>query len=266
MDKDNKKKKKRLNPKNIIISGGESSVSEKLVKDLKDSGINIERLSGVDRYATSVEIAKKVRSITGIKDKVTLVDGTNFPDVITISRYSSLKHAPILLTEPDNLNNDLIKIIDDFQVKYITIGGGYASVAENIELNLKENYKVDRIGGKDRYETASLIAKEVRSLTGSKDDLILVDGTNFPDGITINSLAGKYNSPIHLTNPNRLNSITKKDILDFNIKNILIGGGVNSVSENTENYLKGENIKVERISGSDRYKTAVKISEKFTEK
>src|SRR5699024_12369379 len=87
-----------------------------------------------------------------------------------------------------------------------------------------------------------------------------------PDGITINTLAYKFNSPIHLTQSNKLNDFTKKHINDYNIKSILIGGGEASISEDIERYLKIKNIKTKRISGKDRYKTAVKISEKFTEK
>jgi len=87
--------------------------------------------------------------------------------------------------------------------------------------------------------------------TGNYDDLILVDGTDFPDGITINSLASKFKAPIMLTPPNKLSETTSSKINDWSIKNILIGGGYKSVSKSIEDNLGVE--KKERVDGVDRY-------------
>ena len=85
-------------------------------------------------------------------------------------------------------------------------------------------------------------------------------GTNFPDGITVNSLAAKHGVPIHLTNPKVLTETTKNDIQNWSIKNILVVGGQNSVSEEIYNSL---NTNKERLAGSNRYITAVKISQRL---
>nr|WP_101773263.1 cell wall-binding repeat-containing protein [Peptostreptococcus faecalis] len=146
----------------------------------------------------------------------------------------------------------------------MVIGGSTNSVAKNIQDRLNADLKissVSRIGGADRYETASLIGKEVRALTGNMTDMILVDGTDFPDGITINSLAAKFKCPIHLTRPDKLTDITAKDIADWKVDSILVGGGENSVSKSIYDGLKVTN--KERISGADRYSTAVKISQRL---
>jgi len=93
--------------------------------------------------------------------------------------------------------------------------------------------------------------------------MILVDGTDFPDGITINSLASKFKSPIMLTTPDKLINITEDKISEWSIKNILIGGGYNSVSKYIESNLNVD--KKERVAGEDRYETAVKISQRLTQ-
>lgn len=118
------------------------------------------------------------------------------------------------------------------------------------------------MGGKDRYETASIIGNKVREKSGNKNDMILVDGTDFPDGITINSLAAKYKCPIHLTQPDKLNKITSKDIEKWNIKNTIVGGGEKSVSKDIYDGLKMDSKK--RIQGPNRYSTAVKISQEMS--
>lgn len=47
------------------------------------------------------------------------------------------------------------------------------------------------------------------------------------------------------------------------MKNVLIGGGYNSVSKEIEDNLKVD--KKERVAGQNRYETAVKISQRRTD-
>ncbi|WP_101773371.1 cell wall-binding repeat-containing protein [Peptostreptococcus faecalis] len=253
---------KRRGTGDVIISGGLDSVSKKVEEQLKD--FNIVRYAGTDRYETAKEIGKQVRALTGKTDGAMLVDGTNFPDVITISALATQKRVPILITNPNKLTTTTENVIKDWNLNNIVIGGSTNSVAKSIQDRLDADLKissVSRIGGADRYETASLIGKEVRALTGNMTDMILVDGTDFPDGITINSLAAKFKCPIHLTRPDKLTDITAKDIADWKVDSILVGGGENSVSKSIYDGLKVTN--KERISGADRYSTAVKISQRL---
>ncbi|MCR1954299.1 leucine-rich repeat domain-containing protein [Clostridioides mangenotii] len=250
---------KRLNTENIIISGGKDSVSSKVEEQLKD--FNVTRIAGQDRFETAEKIGNEVRK-TGNKDGAMLVDGTSFPDVITMSSLASQKRVPILLTNPQTFTNTTKETIKSWGVNDVTIGGGYNSVSKDIEDKLEVS-RVNRFGGDDRYKTAELIGDEVRKVTGNKDDMILVDGTDFPDGITINSLAAHFMAPIMLTEPYHLNSTTSNDIKKWSIKNILIGGGYNSVSKEIEDNLGVNN--EERVAGQDRYETAVKISERLSQ-
>ncbi|MEG0249617.1 MAG: cell wall-binding repeat-containing protein [Peptostreptococcus sp.] len=244
----------------LIISGGEKSVSKKVVDQLAD--FDVVRYAGNNRYETAREIAKQVRLESGNKNEAVLVDGTNFPDVITISALASQKRAPILLTEPSKLNNTTENVLKEWNIEDVTIGGQTKSVSTNVENKVKNiSNDVVRIGGHDRYKTASLIGEEVRKLTGNKKDMVLVDGTDFPDGITVNSLAAKYKCPIHLTNPNTLTKTTRDDITNWNIENILVAGGTNSVSADIYNNLGVKN--KERVAGNNRYTTAVEISKRL---
>lgn len=124
-------------------------------------------------------------------------------------------------------------------------------------------HDVRRIAGQNSYETAYKVADSLREKTNNKKDMILVDGTDFPDGITISSLAAKFKSPILLTTPNNIHPTTAKAINDWTIENILIGGGYNSVSNSIEDKLDIKN--KERVAGSNRYNTAVEISKRYTE-
>lgn len=254
---------KRRGTGDVIISGGEKSVSKKVVNQLSD--FNVIRYAGKDRYGTAREIGKEVRRLTANEDSVMLVDGTNFPDVITISALATQKRAPILISEPKKLNKTTENTLKDWKVNSVSIGGEKSSISKEIENYLNNDLKiksVERLGGQNRYETASIIGNKVREKSGNKDDMILVDGTDFPDGITINSLAAKYKCPIHLTNPSELNEVTSKDIEKWKINNIIVGGGEKSVSKNIYDGLNVN--KKQRISGPNRYSTAVKISQEMS--
>nr|WP_312983042.1 leucine-rich repeat domain-containing protein [Clostridioides sp.] len=250
---------KRLNTGEIIITGGTDSVSDKVVGQLNE--YTVTRIAGQDRFKTAESIGNEIRKITGKKSEIILVDGTNFPDAITISTLASQKRVPILLTEPNTLTKSTKDTIKTWGINDITIGGGYNSVSNNIEDNLGVN-KISRLAGSDRYETAELIGNEFRKVTGNTDNIILADGTNFPDALTVNTLSSKFKAPIMLTEPTKLNSITSNKIGEWSIKSLLISGGYNSISKEIEDNLKVDN--KERIAGVDRYETAVKISKKLT--
>ncbi|WP_180946894.1 cell wall-binding repeat-containing protein [Peptostreptococcus faecalis] len=255
---------KRLSADEVIISGGPDSVSEEVVKQLEKEGYKVRRIYGQDRYETAKKIGEEVRLSTNNKTDAILVDGTNFPDVITLSTIANEKRAPIILTNPSKLNSTTNKALKDWNIKNVTIGGENNSVSNEIENELKTTLtSVERIGGADRYETAYKVAEKFRNITNNKTNMILVDGTNFPDGITISSVASKFKAPILLTTPTNLNKTTENAVNNWTIENILIGGGYNSVSKTIEDSLKIKN--KERVSGDDRYDTAVKISQKYSE-
>ncbi|MEG0250383.1 MAG: cell wall-binding repeat-containing protein [Peptostreptococcus sp.] len=255
---------KRLKTDEVIISGGPLSVSKKVVKQLETKNYDVRRISGENRYETAREIGKEVRLTSKNKNTAILVDGTDFPDAISVSDLASEKRVPILLTEPKSLKDVTQKAIDDWKIKKVIIGGSENSVSKKIEDELKKDLSsVNRIGGKDRYETAYLVAEELRNKTNNTKDAILVDGTNFPDGITISILAAKYRVPILLTHPNKLHPMANNIIKTWKIENILIGGGYESVSKSIEDSMNVKN--KDRVFGSDRYNTAVEISKRYTE-
>lgn len=255
---------KRLGVDEVIISGGPASVSEKVVSQLKKAGYNVRRIAGKDRYETAEKIGDEVRLTSNNKNEVILVDGTNFPDVITLSTLANQKRVPILLTQPKALNSVTNRLLGAWRIDKVTIGGEKTSVSKNVEDTVKAKTKaVDRIGGATRYETAYKVAEQVRRLTNNEKDLILVDGTKFPDGITISSLAAKFKAPILLTKPDKLHPVTEAAVSQWRIENLLIGGGYNSVSKNIEDTIRIKN--KERVAGSDRYNTAVEISKRYTD-
>ncbi|WP_101772265.1 DUF1542 domain-containing protein [Peptostreptococcus faecalis] len=194
----------RLKANKIILVGGESSISKNVEKELFK--YTVERVSGNDRYETAIEVGNRVRSLSANKAEAILVDGTNFPDAIAMTSMAAEKEIPILLTTPKKLETSTSKIIKKWDLAKITIGGGIASVSENVEKELEG--KSERISGKDRYETSVLIAKKTYKTPRS---IVVASGEKEFDAIVGAVYAAKKSYPIVLSRGNEI----PKEVMEY---------------------------------------------------
>jgi putative cell wall-binding protein len=121
--------------------------------------------------------------------------------------------------------------------------------------------KATRIGGNDRYQTSSQIAKQNWTTC---TDVILVSGEGYADSISASVLAKNLNAPILLTNSSSLNSDTQSALNQLNPQNIYIIGGVGSISHSIEDELK-LNYTVTRLGGDTRYGTNLAVANKLVD-
>ncbi len=233
-------------------SGGLSSGSSTYEPSKENR--KIDRVDGYDRVATSVEISKKYFKKA---DNVIIVDGENFSDALSSGGLAGILKSPILAVDKRGLRDITKSEIKRLGAKNAIIVGGKTSVDEKAEKGLEEIAKVDRISGKDRYETSKLIAKKVLDLTGNQN-MIVVDGENFPDALSSSGLSSAYNASILLVKDGNEN-------IDF-LKNLtgkkIIIGGENSVSSKIENKV-GADL---RIYGRDRYQTSLEVAKEVFKK
>src|SRR5690606_14020247 len=89
-----------LAPDKISIVGGTGAVEASVEQELRRSFALTERISGIDRYATSAEIAKAYP--VGVST-VYVVSGTTFADALSAGARAGADGVPILLTEPGRL-------------------------------------------------------------------------------------------------------------------------------------------------------------------
>ncbi|MDX8290947.1 cell wall-binding repeat-containing protein [Metabacillus indicus] len=152
----------------------------------------------------------------------------------------------------------------------IPAGTYYLEVSNSSAASLNEPYyllhdameKLQRISGKDRYETAVNISKE-NWFEGDTDTAVLATGTSFPDALSATPLAYSENAPLLLTRPAALPGVVKNELTRLDVTKVIIVGGTGAVSADVEKELKGMGLRVSRISGSDRYVTSAKIAEKI---
>lgn len=119
---------------------------------------------------------------------------------------------------------------------------------------------IDEIYGEDRFLTAIEISK----LTNASDTVILAVGTDFPDALAAGPLAYALNAPILLTRQNGISESTLKEIQRREATNVILLGGPSAISDSVITSLEKIGIKqIRRISGNDRYLTAVAVGEEL---
>ena len=214
---------KRLGAEEIIIVGGQNSVSEKVREDLKayDSDKNVERIAGADRYGTSEMVAKRVTGITGKKHTGVVASGQVFPDALSVGTFASRDGYPILLVKKDSIPSQIQNAIKDLEISKTYIAGGTDTISKSTEAKLPS--VVERMAGATRYETSVAIAKS--KFAGSKEAYV-ASGIEFADALVISPISGKYNRPTLLVS-NKVNSnqLVRDYVKGSNINKLIAIGG-----------------------------------------
>jgi stage II sporulation protein D len=222
----------RLKAKNVVITGGSASVSENVVRTLKNIGISVTRIGGKDRFEVANSISKKL----GSPNKAIVANGLNFPDALAIAPYAAKNNIPIFLTRSNNIPDTTYQTIKNLNPSEIIVVGGSASVNSTVYNKLPSSKK-KRIDGKDRFEVAGNVFNQ---LPLSKSQAYLANGLTFADALTGSVAAAKNNTSILLTWPTYLPSNTINLIDNNNITNFTILGGSASVSTGIANSLPKE--------------------------
>jgi spore germination protein YaaH/putative cell wall-binding protein len=186
-----------------------------------------------------------------------LVSGENFPDGLCAAPLARKYNAPILLTQKDSLNDDVLQEIEKLQTKNVFIVGGTGVISKNIEDTLNSlNISCTRIQGQDRYETSIKIAE----IVGTSNGVFISSGENFPDALSAASIAASKQMPILFAESNSLPDSVKNYINANNIDKFYVTGGTGVISDTA---LSGLN-NVTRLSGTDRYSTNLSILNEFS--
>lgn len=178
----------RLGVKEVFIVGGTASVSKEIENKLSAKGIKITRVSGNNRYETSLAVADYI----GTAGEIFVVSGANFPDALSIASYAAYSQIPIILTESSELSEGVQEFISVYDVKKTYVVGGLGAINENVANKLPN---VERIGGNNRYETNLKVLEKFPFYYGVT---MFASGQGFADALSGSSLAALSSSPIIL--------------------------------------------------------------------
>ena len=214
---------KRLGATEIIIVGGTDSISDRVREELKafDADKDVERIAGKDRYGTSEMVARRVIGITGKKNTAVVASGQVFPDALSVGTFASRDGYPILLVKKDLIPSQIQRVIKDLDIDKVYIAGGTDTISKAAEAKLPK--VIERMAGKNRYETSVAIAKS--KFQGSKEAFV-ASGQQFADALVISPISGKYNLPTLLVSTNvNSNREVKRYIQETKIGKLTAIGG-----------------------------------------
>ncbi|NJB05683.1 cell wall-binding repeat-containing protein, partial [Clostridioides difficile] len=199
------------------------------------------RISGNDRYETSIKLAKELDKNSNLS-KVVVVNGEKgLADAVSMGAISAKEEMPILLTNQNDDMKDIKDLIANKNISKSYVIGG-ESLFNNKEVN-NTLPSVTKIAGSDRTETNSKVISHFYSKDTLNDLYVAKNGMNkqddLVDALSVGVLAGKTESPVVLVG-NGLDNSQKELIKNKKFKNITqIGGNGNEKAFNeVENLVK----------------------------
>lgn len=227
---------------------------------------NARRLSGQDRYQTAKAISEKFNA--GTVQDVIITSGNNFPDALSASVLAKKLNAPILLVDSQvQYSNEALDYISQHLSKTGTVHilGGAGVIGSEFETKLNQMgfLNLERIGGYDRYDTDVLIAQKLDVVKNTP--VVIASGENFPDTLSISSIASSKGYPILLVSQDYMSQGVKDFITNDQPTQIYMVGGTGAISETIQSQIQAlvPNCPITRLAGQDRFDTAGEILNMF---
>lgn len=178
----------RLKVRTVYIIGGTGVVSNSVEDSLRNMKIVVKRISGSDRYATSLAVAKQ---ISGPK-QVFIASGEGFADGLSVSSYAALSGSPILLTNGKELSSDILQYVKGSGSTPYVVGGN--SVVDD---SVVSSLGAERIYGSDRYSTNLAVLNKFSDKYDTSN-IYLASGSDFADALSGSAAAGEKSAPVVL--------------------------------------------------------------------
>ncbi|WP_434316709.1 cell wall-binding repeat-containing protein [Leifsonia sp. P73] len=219
----------------------------------------VSRISGSDRFDTSVQVSKQAYPNPGSALVVVVASGMTFPDALSAGPAAVKLGGPLLLTGTTELPSSVSSEIQRLAPPRIIVVGGTAAVSDGVFAQLQQLApRVQRVWGADRYETSRAI---VQQAFGSAGKVYFASGGNFPDALSSGAAAGSATSPVVLVpGVGTVDSATAQLVSGLHASTLDIVGGTAAISDQYASSLSGLGT-VQRLQGADRFATAQAVNQ-----
>lgn len=224
----------------------------------------VNRVAGEDRYETSSESALEAYDTAKTVIVARGNDEGGFADGLAAGVLSGVLDAPILLTAPDRLPDTINTALVELEAREAVILGGEEAISAEVKEALKEKgLDVQRISGKTRMGTASLIAGEAQDAGDGEIEshAYVVNGYAPADSLIAAPAAFAENVPVLQVTSERVPGVTAEAIQELNIEQLYVIGGPDVVSKEVYDELS-RLAPVERLAGDNRFSTSAEVAEK----
>lgn len=237
----------------VVEDGAGNKVTKELTIERSENELRADRISGVDRYETSVKLSKEGWDSSEV---VVLARGDHYADALAGVPLAKKYDAPLLLSRTKALPGTTYDEIKRLGAEKVYILGGTGAISDAVVKELRaDGIDVERLSGADRYETAAKIAGKFDTAKSA----VVVNGQNFPDALSVASYAGSEGMPILLSREDAVPFATKAALTKLGTENTLVIGGTGAISKKAFNQLPTPL----RIKGADRYETSLEVAKYF---
>lgn len=233
--------------KKLFLVGGQVPMTPYDEFELRDAGLDIFRIAGPDRYATSVGVNQATEPLIGAKPKkpinLYIGDGVGFPDALVAGAAAGRVGGLMLLSKGKQLDPQTYNYISNLgqtrPLKIIPVGGPATAAVKNTPWPTTMSINIAPIVGKDRYETA---AKLATTLPGTRA-AVLATGENFADALSGGPLAVDQNATLVLTRSQELPPASYQSLQRFGSEKTIVMGGKSAVSPKVAELINGATLK-----------------------
>ena len=189
----------RLKAKKVVILGGTGAINEKVEAELKQNGLETERVAGKSRFGTAAAVAEQ---LTETPEEIFFVYAFNFADALSASTVAAIKGAPIIyLRTNGDIDADTAAYLEKVKgkVKKAYVIGGDGVISDDMMNKAGDALGITptRLAGKNRYETCVEVNKAFDDIFES-DELCIATGKDFPDALAGGVFAARKKAPLLL--------------------------------------------------------------------
>lgn len=221
---------KEIAPQKVIIVGGENAVSKALeAKIANDYAVEVQRIAGKDRYATSFEIAKKLVESGAEINTAYIVAGTGEADALSVASKAGADKQPIILTGKDSIAPEMYAWLKEQNLEDAYFIGGNKVISDNVINSVNEittnDVTANRIAGNNREETNAKVIEKL--YTGGFSNVYAAKSNVLVDALSAGPMAAQRNCPVILVNTNGLTDAQKNVLSGKYADHVYqIGGGI----------------------------------------
>ena len=231
---------KRLGAKNVIVVSTNGAIGAKAKAEFKAAKYSMTYIEGKTCFETAAKVAKALQTKTKTApDTIFFATDSAFADALSASPVAAIKGAPIMYLKNkgsiDSATANYLKSVKG-KVKnaYIIGGAGVISDAmmKNVAkaLGLTVNKTVQRVAGKNRYETCTAVNNKFKSvLTG--DGICVAKGLDFPDALAGGVYAAATKQALFLADGKKLQDCQNTYLKSKNAGKLTVFGGTGAVPD-----------------------------------
>ena len=199
----------------VLIVGadnGSDGVGSGVESALTGMGIDIERVTRADQYATSIAVAERVGApgdMGAFGRTAIIASGEVFADALVAGAFAARGRHPVLLTAPERLDGGVAAYLQEADVSHVVLMGGTSALSSVVESSVRAlGVGVTRLAGATRYDTAVKAAEFVTGRYGGDcftDRRVGLARARVPfDSFSAGPLLGRLCTPLLLSDPSSI--------------------------------------------------------------